>query len=500
MSKPEESRTQLPVEKILPELLLALEEAPNAVVQAPPGAGKTTRLPVALLRTPWLKAPHNRVIVLQPRRVAARAAAARIAAENRWELGRQVGFHVRFDRRVGRETRLVLQTEGILARQLQSDPELHGIGCVILDEFHERSIHTDLALALLREVQEGLRDDLRIIVMSATMEAAPVAKFLVGAPVIRSEGRLFPVDVEYDASDRTESLEDRAAEGVRRALALQPEGHVLAFLPGMREIRRTEQRLGAIDAACHVLHSSVSPEDQDRALAPTARRKVILATNIAETSLTIEGVRAVVDSGWERVQASDARLGIDRLELQRISVASADQRAGRAGRTAPGICLRLWSRRQHASLPPTRPPEVARIDLAQTILALKMFGVGRLEGFRWFEAPPPAQLARAAELLRLLDALDGDERLTDRGRELAALPLHPRLGTLLLEGKKAGLERDAAALAALLSEGPPRGRRAGAAAVSSDSDLLLLLDDPQGLPPHIARLRQELLRHLQADD
>ncbi|MCX7048605.1 MAG: helicase-related protein, partial [Candidatus Sumerlaeota bacterium] len=365
----------LPIDSIIPALAAALENGKGAVVVAPPGAGKTTRVPPALAMTSFLasgrrKGDARAVMLLQPRRVAARAAAARIASEHGWKMGREVGYQIRFENRTSPDTLLRVVTEGILTRRIQSDPFLEGISCVILDEFHERSIHTDLALAMLREIQATAREDLRIVVMSATMDPKPVAEFLGGVPIFQSEGRLYPVEIEHleGAISPTAPIWEQTAAQVKRVLSsaapcpcssvpvrarprlpLSP-GHVMVFLPGIGEIRRTQALLRDVDADIHILHSSVSNEEQDRALQPSERRKVILATNIAETSLTIDGVRTVIDTGLARVLISDARLGIDRLELRRISRASAAQRAGRAGRTAPGRCIRLWSARENARM------------------------------------------------------------------------------------------------------------------------------------------------------
>jgi ATP-dependent helicase HrpB len=490
----------LPIDDILPQILASLRTANCAVVVAPPGAGKTTRV------APALAGEFPAVVMLQPRRVAARAAASRIAAEQRWSLGREVGFHIRFERRLTPQTRVRVLTEGILTRQIQSDPFLEGIGCVILDEFHERSIHTDLALALLREIQSSVRPDLRIVVMSATMDPDPVSRFLGNAPVHVSEGRLFPVDIEYAPRQGTEPVWDRAAAACRRAVA-EGEGHVLVFLPGIGEIRRTEQLLGGIDAEIHVLHSSISGDAQDRALAPASRRKLILATNIAETSITIDGVRTVVDSGTARVLVNDPRLGIDRLELRRISRASANQRAGRAGRTAPGRCLRLWTRLEDAGLEDTQPPEIQRVDLAGTLLALRAYGIRDPRSFAWYDPPRPEALERAEQLLLMLGATTRDGALTPLGEKLTALPLHPRIGTLLVAGAKQGLLREAATMAALLSErdilaGGHQARRrdAGWEGTSDLLDRMEMLENPRAFSTvdpaairSVERVRDELL-------
>lgn len=517
----------LPIDALIPELLDALRGGNNAVVTAPPGAGKTTRIPPALLGEAWLRgidnSSHAKIIILQPRRVAARAAAARIAQERGWRVGQEVGYHIRFENRTQPRTRIHVLTEGILTRRIQSDPFLDGVGCVILDEFHERGIHTDLALALLRELQ-SVRGDLRLIVMSATFDPAPVAQFLgapgAPVPVFQSQGRLFPVSIEYQERADTSPVWERAAAGVRRmvqsmpaeapttpAIAASP-AHILVFLPGIGEIRRTHALVKEHDADVHILHGSVSAREQDLALHPSARRKIILATNIAETSLTIDGVRAVVDSGLARVPFRDTRLGIDRLELRRVSRASAEQRAGRAGRTAPGRCLRLWTRAEDSALEPREIPEIHRVDLAATLLALHACGVPDPMRFGWFEPPREEAVRQAERLLHMLGAIDERQRLTDLGGRLARLPLHPRLGCMLLAGAREGVLREAATFAALLSErdilaAPLSGKRREAA-YDAPSDLLERLEwiersasspvlDPLAAQT-VERLRDELIQ------
>ena len=496
---------ELPIDELIPDIVRSLRERPNAVVVAPPGAGKTTRIAPALAEA---GAGKGAVAMLQPRRVAARAAAARIADERGWRIGEEIGYQIRFDNRIGPRSRVRVVTEGILTRWIQSDPFLEKLGTVILDEFHERSIDTDLALALLREIPTTVREDLRIVVMSATMDPGPVAEFLGGAPIFESAGRLYPVTVEFAPRHDAVPIWERAAAAIRKSGDGVESGHVLVFLPGMLEIRRTEERIGGVGGNVHILHSSVSNEEQDRALRPSRERKIILATNIAETSLTIDGVRTVIDSGLARVLVNDPRLGIDRLEVRRISRASANQRAGRAGRTAAGLCVRLWTRDEDAALEETTPPEVERIDLASTLLALRAYGVSEPGRFGWFEAPPAAALERAEDLLRLLGAVDARGQFTGLGRRLAELPLHPRLGCLLLAGAEAGLAREAATMAAVLSErdlaaGGPRSRRQ-AADSHGESDLLERLDwltegheraDPAAVRA-VRRVRDELERHI----
>ncbi len=509
----------LPIDAALPEIVARARDRRCLVLVAPPGAGKTTRVPVALVRAGLMAAGHPALVLLQPRRVAARAAASRIAEENGWILGEEVGYQIRFERRIGRETRIRVVTEGILNRQLVADPFLEGVGAVILDEFHERSLHSDLALALLREVRDSVRDDLIVVVMSATMEAGPVAEFLGGAPIVRAEGRSYPVEVRY-AGSSDDPLPDRVARAIEEAAASGDAGDVLAFLPGVEEIRRAGRLLAPWAARSGVLvvplHGSLPAEDQDRALRPAECRKVVLATNIAETSLTIDGVATVIDGGRARFASYDPARGLDRLELGRISRASADQRAGRAGRTGPGRCLRLWSGREHRGLADSDPPEVARVDLCGAVLALHAWGHADPAKFGWFEPPAAASMAAAGRLLAMLGATAGEGgAITPMGRRLLDVPAHPRLGRLLIESARIGADREGAALAALLSEKDILARSFGRDArpdVHAASDLLIRLDrldeaerarfapglrdrgiDP-GAARQVARARDDLLR------
>ena len=435
---------------------------------------------MALVQAGLLSADHPTLVMLQPRRVAARAAASRIADENGWTLGGRVGYQVRFEKRVGPETRIKVVTEGILNRQLVGDPFLEGVGAVVLDEFHERSLHTDLAIALLREVRDSVRDDLILVVMSATMEAEPVARFLGEAPILRVEGRSFPVEVSYrgGSGDPLPIQVARAVEGEAST------GDVLAFLPGVEEIRRTGRELAPWASRAGVLvlplHGSLTPEEQDRALRPGDRRKVVLATNIAETSLTIDGVTTVVDGGLARFASHDPARGLDRLELGRISKASAEQRAGRAGRTRPGRCVRLWTEREQRGLPESDVPEVRRVDLCGTVLALHAWGIADPSRFGWYEAPDPSALAAAERLLSWLGAIDGaGGSITPLGRLILDVPAHPRLARLLIEAGEMGCLAEGAALAALLSEKDILTRDFGRDArpeVHAASDVLIRLD------------------------
>ena len=458
----------LPIDAVLPEIIAAVRDHRAAVVVAAPGAGKTTRVPQALLDSGIIE---GRILVLQPRRVAARSAAARIAEERGVRLGAEVGYHVRFDRKSSAKTRIELLTEGLLTRRLQTDPFLDGVGCVILDEFHERSLHADLGLALLREVRQEARPDLAVVVMSATLDPDPVAAFL-SAPVITSEGRTYPVEIIYDTRSNDRRVHERCAAAIRDALRSYPDGHVLVFLPGVGEIERTADTLGELRGV-HVypLHGRLSAADQDLALAPSAQRKVVLATNIAETSITLDGVRVVIDSGLARVPRFDPAIGLSRLERTRISQASADQRAGRAGRTGPGVCRRLWTRAEQTSMPATERPAIHRVDLTRATLEIHGWGADPTT-FEWFEPPTTSGQAQADLTLKRLGAVN-DGGLTTLGQQLLALPLHPRLGRVLIEGHRLGHVKEAAAIGALASERdlfrhPPD--------MVGDSDLALRLD------------------------
>ncbi|MEA2490870.1 MAG: ATP-dependent helicase HrpB, partial [Acidobacteriota bacterium] len=435
----------LPVDRSLPQILALVRAERRAVIVAPPGSGKTTRIPPALTEL-------GRTILLQPRRVAARTLARRIADERRWTLGEEVGWQIRFERRFTERTKLLVATEGILTARLQSDPLLSDFQVVVLDEFHERSIHADLALALVKQAAD-IRDDLAVVVMSATMDAQPVADFL-GARIITIDARTFPIDVRY--APRL-SMAEAVRERVRDA-----KGHILCFLPGAREIERTRVELGLPNVL--PLHGSLDVDAQERALAPSRERKIILATNVAETSLTVEGVTDVIDSGWQKVLRYDAETAVDHLVAEQISLDSADQRAGRAGRTAPGRATRLWDERM--ILRPQREPDVRRVDLASTALDIIAWG-GDPETFSWFERPPEQRLASALELLRQLGAIDG-RKLTPMGELLRRVPLHPRLARVLVE---AGGSDEAIRVCALLSE-DRRGIGAGDALALSDSPQL----------------------------
>lgn len=469
--------TWLPIDDVLPEVVGHLRSAPNLVLIAPPGAGKTTRLPQALVDEGVVPS-GERVLVLEPRRLAARLAARRIADERGASLGGEVGYQVRFDDRTSKATRIALVTEGILTRRLQSDPLLEGVGAVVLDEFHERSVHADLGLALLREVQQTVRDDLKIVVMSATLDPEPVRSFLGDCPVVESQGRAHPVSVHYLERPDERSGTERVVSLVKKALRAHDAGDVLAFLPGAAEIRRATEALDGLGAVevCP-LYGDLSPEAQDRAVRAGQRRKVVLATNIAESSLTIPGVAIVVDGGEQKLARHDPGLGIDRLELAKISRRSADQRAGRAGRLGPGHAYRAWTEAAHKLLPTDDEPELMRVDLAPVLLDVLTWSASDPATFGWYEAPTAGQLRRAITLLRQLGALDADDyRLTPRGRHLAQLPLHPRLASILVAGAERGHLDDAAALAALISEKDILRRSDRPAREVASSDLLVRIE------------------------
>jgi ATP-dependent helicase HrpB len=449
------SSAVLPIDESLPALRRALEARNAVVLQAPPGAGKTTRVPLALLDTPWLSG--QRMLMLEPRRLATRAAARRMASMLGEQVGASVGFRVRGETRVGARTRVEVVTEGVLTRLLHADPTLEGVGLLIFDEFHERSLQADLGLALALQTQELLRPDLRILVMSATLDGAAVSALLDGAPVITSEGRRHPVEVRHVARRSDQRVEAAVAAAVRAALA-RDEGSVLAFLPGAGEIRRTLDMLQAAplpgDVRLHPLYGDLPPDAQDAAIAPAraGERKVILATSIAETSLTIDGVRVVVDGGVARVPRFSPRSGMTRLETVPVSRASAEQRCGRAGRTAPGVCYRLWAAEEEAGLLERSTPEILEADLASLALDLAFAGVRNPRSLRWLDLPPSAALAQAHELLRQLDAIDAEGRITPHGRALAAFGLHPRLAHMLLRARELGHGATACVVAALLEE------------------------------------------------
>jgi ATP-dependent helicase HrpB len=446
--------TQFPVDEAIPRLTASLAESRCAVLSAPPGAGKTTRVPIALLSAPWLG--EKKIVMLEPRRLAARRAAAYMSQQLGERIGQTVGYRIRGDAAVSRNTRVEVVTEGILTRMLHANPELPNVGLVIFDEFHERSIHADLGLAFTLDVQKHLREDLRILVMSATLDGVAVARLLNGAPTIESVGTLFPVETKYARFASDKFIETRVAEAVARAIETE-EGDMLVFLPGMREIRRVEEKLlerSSEEVQIQLLHGDLPAAVQEAALAPAkpGKRKIILSTSIAETSLTIDGVHIVVDSGLARSARFDPRRGMSGLVTVPVSRAVADQRRGRAGRQGPGVCYRLWTEDVHAQLPDYPVPEIRVSDLAHTALDLARWGAPAGEGLAFLDPPPSPHLIQAQSVLRTLGALSVDGRLTKHGRTMADLPIHPRLSHMIIKGIELGLGATACALAAQLEE------------------------------------------------
>jgi ATP-dependent helicase HrpB len=442
----------LPIDAALPGLTAALHGNNAAVLVAPPGAGKTTRVPLVLAREDWAK--DRRILVLEPRRLAARAAAERMAATLGERVGETVGLRVRFGSKISRQTRIEIVTEGIFTRLVLDDPMLEGVAAVLFDEFHERSLDADLGLALARDAQQGLREDLRLLIMSATIDAARIAGLLGGAPLIASEGRAFPVETRYVGRD-PRPIEPQMADTIIRAMRADA-GSLLAFLPGAAEIRRTQTQLvSRVEATTDVvaLYGALGGEEQDRAIAPAppGRRKIVLATSIAETSITIEGVRIVVDCGLARVPRYEPDDGVTRLETVRVSRAAADQRRGRAGRTEPGICYRLWDEPQTAALEPYARPEILAADLSSFALDLAAWG-SVPEQLTFLDPPPRPALTEAKALLAALGAIDADGRITDEGRHLRRLPLPPRLARMVVDAARQGAALVAAEIAAIIGE------------------------------------------------
>lgn len=464
----------------MPEILASLGRERNLVIEAAPGAGKTTRVPAALAG-----AGMGTVLVLEPRRIAARMAARRVAVEHGASVGDWVGYQVRFEQFAGPETRVLFMTEGVLTRRVLAAPELEGVGVVVLDEFHERHLETDLALALLLRLQQSVRADLRLVVMSATADRRKVAAHLGGCPALLSEGRLFPIEIQYQPESR-ETLEERVLAGVQQVL--DTGGDILVFLPGAAEIRRSMECCAALGRRANLLlvplHGDLPPEEQDRAVSPAAQRKIIFSTNVAESSITVEGVRAVVDSGLARVASDSPWSGLPVIEVRRVSRASATQRAGRAGRLAAGRVVRLFTEEDFHRRPEFDSPEILRRELSQLCLDLHAAGVSRAGELKWLDAPPAQAMASAEELLRRLQALDPHGRITPAGRRMARLPLHPRLSALAIHGGAAGC-----AAAAILSAGDRMAARPDHPTLS---DIHLLMEQPRAY--RTRQLEQQIRR------
>jgi ATP-dependent helicase HrpB len=460
VAKTPEFKTSLPIDGVLPELLSALETKTNAVLVAEPGAGKTTRVPLALLNASWRG--NGKILVLEPRRLAARAAARRMASELGERPGETVGYRVRMETKVSAQTRIEVVTEGVFTRMVLDDPGLSGVAAILFDEFHERSLDGDLGLALCLDVQGALRDDLRLVPMSATIDASCIARLLGNAPVIESKGRSFPVETRYLGRAQNERIEQQIARAVQQAIR-EESGSVLVFLPGQGEIKRTADLLaGKVAPNCQIapLYGGLDSKAQDAAIRPATdgNRKIVLASAIAQTSLTIEGVRVVIDSGLARVPKYEPQTGLTRLETVRVSRASADQRRGRAGRTEPGVCYRLWDEAQTVSLPAAETPEILEADLTGLALDLAAWGTSDPASLTFPDPPPTAAWNEAVTLLADLDALDNSGRLTAEGKCLARLPLHPRLAHMVMAGVAGNLGYTAALIALLLSEPGLGGR------------------------------------------
>lgn len=448
-----DSMPALPVSAVLPQIGEALANGNRAILSAPPGAGKTTLVPLYLLDQPWCS---GRIILLEPRRLAARAAASRMATLLSQDVGEIVGYRMRLDNRVSAATRIEVVTEGVFARMILEDPELMGISAVLFDEFHERSLDADFGLALALDAQAALREDLRLLVMSATLDVDRIATLLDGAPVIASEGRAYPIDIRHAERDASERIEDAMARAIIRAHQ-DEQGSILAFLPGQSEITRTVERIrDRLPETTQVapLFGHLSQKEQDAAIrpAPAGTRKVVLATSIAETSITIDGVRIVIDSGLQRLPVFEPSTGITRLDTVRASRASADQRAGRAGRTEPGIAIRLWHSGQTAALPAFTPPQILASDLSGLALDLAHWGVRDPADLAFLDQPPAPALAEARHLLRMMGALDAEDRLTPKGKQMRDLALPPRLAAMVIAGAQAGQAQTACHLAVMMTE------------------------------------------------
>ena len=486
---------RLPIEDVLPTLRDALAQCPNALLTAPPGAGKTTGVPLSLLDAPWLAG--QKILMLEPRRLAARAAAHRLAATLQEPVGATVGYRMRLDTKVGPATRLEVVTEGVLTRVLVKNPELDGYGAILFDEFHERSLQADTGLALALETQRLVRPDLRLLVMSATLNCGPVSDLLGGAPVISSAGKMFPVETRYLDRRLAGPLEAAVVRCIRRSLA-HDSGSLLVFLPGMAEIRRVERHLlePALDPAVIIapLHGDLPQAVQDQAIEPAkpGTRKVVLATSIAETSLTIDGIRVVIDAGQLRAPRFDPRSGLTRLETMRVTQDSADQRRGRAGRLEPGLCYRLWTEQEQQTLAVRRSPEILEADLSSLLLELAQWGISDPLELSWLTPPPSGAVAQARELLMRLDALDANGRLTAHGRQMGELPLHPRLAHMMLRSVSLHCTSLACDLAALLSE-----RDVMRPSAARQADLRLRLDLLHGSRGDVSGSQRRTIERIQ---
>jgi ATP-dependent helicase HrpB len=464
-----------PINEIIPELKIRLQQQSLVILQAPPGAGKSTVLPIQLLNEQWLGT--QKIIMLEPRRLAARSVANRMADLLDDEIGNTVGYRVRFENKVSKQTKIEVVTEGILTRMLQNDNALENVGLVIFDEFHERSLNADLALALCLQVQQILRSDLRILIMSATLDSTKLSALLNNAPIITSQGRQYPVELKYEAVDDKTPLAVSTAKIIKKALAEQ-QGDILVFLPGAGEIQRTQELLEQYSTiSIHPLYGDLTMQKQQEALLPHphGKRKVVLATSIAETSLTIEGITTVIDCGFSRIPKFDARSGFTKLETVKISKDAADQRAGRAGRLSPGVCYRMWSQGAHIHLQPNRKPEIVEADLAPLMLELAEWGIKKINDLVWLNTPPEGNVLQAKELLTQLGALENNA-ITVRGKELLQMPTHPRIAHLLVEAKHWQQDKPtlniialAADVAAVLEERDPLSRESG-------TDILLRIE------------------------
>ncbi|MAI72870.1 MAG: ATP-dependent helicase HrpB [Rhodopirellula sp.] len=462
----------LPISDCLDELTSALAQAQSVVLQAPPGAGKTTGIPPALLNSNAVG--DGKTLLIQPRRIAARAAASRLAAAMDCRVGDTVGYHVRFDKRYGKDTRLISMTTGMLLRRMQSDPFLENVSCVVLDEFHERSLEIDLALGMLQRVRTSLRPELRLLVMSATLSPEPIAQFLGDAHTMISKGRSFPVDVRYSKQISQEPVEQKIIHTLPKVLE-QTTGHVLVFLPGVGEINRTQRAISSCSWSDNFqilrLYGDLPAKDQDEVLRDSKTRRVILSTNVAETSLTIPGVTGVIDSGLVRTMQMDSQIGLPKLQLEPISQASAEQRAGRAGRTSPGLCYRLWPLAVHRARPSKDTPEITRCDFASALLMLSVWGERDVFDFPWLTPPTTSSVKNAENLLKQLSAIDSEGRITKQGRHMASLPIHPRLARFMLEAETLKIVEEAALAVALLTERDPLRGVPSQSTVIHDCDL-----------------------------